>query len=154
MNAHRIKAICNSIASSFGRGGHEVAAEYAGISPGVWSNYCNLDRPDCTIPMHRAVALEDNTGRRDFSRAFAERVTDAPAGSGDARMLGSLALETIARAEVLMAQAFADNVITEHEKRELVATGQQLVERAQHFLAAITDLPTGAQTARGPLRSV
>lgn len=156
MNAHLIKAICHQLAEELGS--HKTVASLAGVAPSVWSDYCSFDKPDTTIPLHRAMAIQEKTGRRDFTRALVDADGEQDARSGDPRILGASALETIARAEVVMALAFADGNITEAEKRELLAIAQRLVERAHDFAACIAGISTTAspcvtQPAR-PLRAV
>jgi hypothetical protein len=148
MNAARIKAICHAWAERLGRGGHGELAHIAGRAPSVWSEYSSQEEAhaDKTPPAHILLKIEDTTGFRDFSRAVAARLDgEAQTDRRDPRIAGARALEAIARAELLMTEAYADGVITETEKRALLAEGQRLADRAQQFAAAIAALRPGAQ---------
>lgn len=148
MSAELVKARCITVAESVK--GHHVAAELAGVVPSTWSDYCNLNKPDITIPLHRALRLVEATKVDRFSDLFdglGDRET-----SGDPRLLGAGALEAIASAEVAMARAYADGTITEAEKRELLAIAQRLVERSQEFAACIAGIHTGSVPPRATPR--
>lgn len=147
MNAHLAKAVCHQVAEDLK--GHKVAAELAGVAPSVWSDYCNFDKPDTTLPLHRAMAIHAKTKRDYFSRLFTVDDAAAAAVSADPRILGAGALEAIALAEVRMAQAYADGTITEAEKREMLALTQLLVERSCNLNKGVAAILTGA-----PLKAV
>lgn len=62
-NSHVIKSICKRIEDRMGSG--KAAALAAGVSAGVWSNYCS-DEPqhaDTTIPFHRVFFVANASER-------------------------------------------------------------------------------------------
>jgi hypothetical protein len=78
-NSHVIKSICRRIEDRFGSG--KAAAMAAGVSAGVWSNYCS-DEPqhvDTTIPFHRVFFVANASERAQLAALLVGDGGPAPA---------------------------------------------------------------------------
>lgn len=145
MNAHQIKAICHELADLFG---HKKMAEAAGVCASVWSDYCNYDKPDTTIPAHRMFAIEDRLKRRDFTKAIAERASEDQAGAEDPRPMAARALAALSETMTTLTGALADENVTELEKRRMLGDVAALGARVHELGASVAALPTGAVRLR------
>lgn len=119
-----IKAICRRIEARMGGG--KNAALAAGVSGGLWSQYCSGEHPTITIPVHRLLEIAEGDERRAIASLF----------SGDeaqvaADLMGETmeATEAVARVQSMVRLAAKDGVITENEARPIRAAA--LEARAQ-----------------------
>lgn len=140
MTPHQIKAICHELGDLFT---HKAVAEKAGVSPSVWSDYCNYDKPDTTLPLHRMFLVEDKLGRLDFTNAIAERVREPEAAAEDPRPAAAHALAALSTALTSTTEALSDNDLTEAEKRKMQENIAALAARVHDFGSSVAALPTG-----------
>lgn len=141
MNSHQIKAICHELADLFG---HKKVAEAAGVGPSVWSDYCNYEKPDTTLPLHRMFAIEDRLKRRDFTKAIAERAEQGETTAEDPRPVAARALAAFSEAMTNLTEALADDNVTPAERRVMLGDVAALSARVHELSTSIASLPIGA----------
>ncbi|PZR36471.1 hypothetical protein [Caulobacter segnis] len=137
-----IKSICRQIEDRYGSG--KLAAAAAGVTPGVWSTYCNDDHPDCTIPMHRVPFVANASERAALAALILGDDGPAPA---------SLRLEAC---EATEAAADAQRAAREAGDTPTPAAARTVRDRAAAALIEIMDVVRAAEAVQpGPrLRAV
>lgn len=140
MNAHRLKALCKQLGRDFG---HAQCAEWAGVAPSVWSDYCNYDKPDTTIPGHRMFLWQDKAERQDFSLLFAACVQADEPVCRDPRVTASDALTTLAEAIQGLSVSLSDGVWSETERRAALGIIAELTNKVHALGVEVSAMPTG-----------
>lgn len=140
MNAHRLKALCKQLGRDFG---HAQCAEWAGVAPSVWSDYCNYDKPDTTIPGHRMFMWQDRAERHDFSRLFAACMDVDETTCRDPRVTASEALTTMADAIQRLSVSLSDGEWTENERRTALQSIAELTNKVHTLGVEVSAMPTG-----------
>lgn len=113
-----VKALCRRIEDRYGS--NRFAAIAAGVSPSVWSDYCNDDKPTCTIPFGRLLMVANAEERVAFAELLTE-ATDCP--PGDLACAAIEAAEGGVGLNRTVRLAVADGTITPREAREIVREG-------------------------------
>jgi hypothetical protein len=134
MSVPVIKAICRRIEARMGGGRNAALA--AGISGGLWSQYCSDEHPTITIPVHRLLEIASGDERRAIAALFAGDEAEACDGSALLNE-GGEAVEVAAELHGLIRRANADGVITPRERREIRA-------KALEARAEVDDVLKGA----------
>ena len=145
-----VKSACRDIAEAL-PGRHKTAAHLAGVSPGVWSNYCSTDNPehvDCTIPVHRALRLQERTGRRDLADLFAAEPAALDAVDVHPRKAACDALQTMAGAIASIEAAYADGELTAREQQACLAQLASLAARVATLQAGMAHARIGRVISR------
>lgn len=114
MSAHVIKAICRRIEARMGGG--KNAALAAGVSGGLWSQYCSGDHPTITIPVHRLLEIAEGDERRAVASLFSD---DDAATAADLLNEASELTESAAELQKLVREAVADGKVTPLESRRI-----------------------------------
>lgn len=140
MTPEQIKAICHELGDTFT---HKKMAETAGVNAGTWSDYCNYEKPDVTIPLGRMFAIERKLGRRDFTAAIIEHDRGGNAEAADPRRPAAQVAQAIGDALVDLTDMLADETITPAEKREAMEKIAHLSARVAALSASVASLPTG-----------
>ena len=140
MNASRLKALCHQLGDEFG---HAQCARWAGVSPSVWSDYCNYQKPDTTIPGHRMFLWEGAAKRRDFSRLFADNLNADAVDAADPRKSASDALTALAKTISNLQLALADDELTLGERNGLLEDVADLSLKTHDIGVSIASLPVG-----------
>ena len=145
-DAHALlaKSACRDLADSL-PGGHKVAAAMAGVAPSVWSDYCSLTKPECSIPLHRAMRLQERTGRRDFSDLLSSATADTTT-EATPRAAACSALQTMAAAFAKIEAAYADDVLTPREQQECLAELATLQARVATLQSSLAHARIGSVT--------
>lgn len=65
MDSLVVKALCRRIRDRYGS--NEKAALAAGVTGGVFSNYCSDEHPDTTIPFHRIGFIANAAEKKAFT---------------------------------------------------------------------------------------
>lgn len=138
MSAFLIKSICQEFQDAVG--GNKAAAHIAGVSQGVWSNYCSFDEPDRTLPLHRALLIEQKTGKRWFARVWDDL---GSAEAGDPRQTAAAALQSLSAAISSLTEAYSDGVLTEAERRQIIGDVQRLIDTAFKLGVDVAAAPSG-----------
>lgn len=133
MSVPVIKAICRRIEARMGGG--KNAALAAGVSGGLWSQYCSGDHPTITIPVHRLLEIAEGDERRAIASLFTEEgeveVADLLNEAGEA-------VEGAAELQKLVRLAAADGVVTPLERR-------RIREKALQVRSEVDDVLMGAK---------
>lgn len=133
MSVPVIKAICRRIEARMGGG--KLAALAAGVSGGLWSQYCSGEHPTITIPVHRLLEIAEGDERSAVVSLF---TGDQGQAATDLLTESMEATEAAARVMSTVRLAAADGVITETEKR-------RIREQALEARAQIDDVLQGAK---------
>jgi len=125
MSVPVIKAICRRIESRMGGGRNAALA--AGISGGLWSQYCSDEHPTITIPTHRLLDIAAGDERRAIASLF---------DGGDCESCDDLLTEAsevtegAAELQAMVRRAAADGVITPRERKQIRAKALAVVADA------------------------
>ena len=114
MSVAVIKAICRRIETRMG--GNRNAALAAGISGGLWSQYCSDEHPTITIPVHRLLEIAAGDERKAVASLF---TGDDAEGSADLLEEASELTEGAAELQGLIRRAVADGSVTRLERRRI-----------------------------------
>lgn len=133
MSALVVKAICRRIEARYGS--NRNAALAAGVSGGVWSNYCSDDQPDTTIPFHRLLLVADTAEKAAFMALL-----QGEAGPPPAALMTEAAETTEKSAEMQGAvrAAIADGKVTNLEARRIRDLALQVQADAGDVIAAVS----------------
>ena len=119
-----VKALTRRIEDRYGS--NRLAALAASVSPSVWSDYCNDDKPTCSIPFGRLLMVAN----ADERAAFAELLTGAgECPPGDLACAAMDAAEGGVRLQSFVRVAASDGVVTPREARAIVS--EALDERSR-----------------------
>lgn len=140
MTPDQIKAICRDLYKRFGA---DLVLKHAGVCKSVWSDYVNYSKPDTTIPMGRALSLEDGLGVRDFTDAFADRARQQAEGPADPRRQAVQTLAVLSDSMSQLDEALADEHLTDREKQRLLEQFAALSSRVAETTSTIASMPTG-----------
>lgn len=143
-----VKSACRDLAEQT-RGGHKVAAHLAGVAPSVWSDYCSLGAPNCTIPLHRAMRLQERTGRRDFTDLMAAEPVEVAANADHPRKAACDALQTMASAIANIEAAYADGELTAREQQSCLAQLASLAARVSALQSGMAHARIGRVISAG-----
>jgi hypothetical protein len=114
MSAHVIKAICRRIERRMGGGRHAALA--AGVSGGLWSQYCSEEHPTITIPVHRLLDIAAGDERRAVAALFGG---DDGRACEDILTEASEVTEAAAALQAAVRRAVADGRMSPRERREI-----------------------------------
>lgn len=132
MYAPVIKTICRRIERRLGGG--KIAAVAAGVSPGLWSQYCSDDHPTISIPTHRLLEIASGDERKAIASLFA---------SDDQEAVDDLLTETMevtegaAALQGIVRLAAADGKITPSERRRIREAAAQVRADAEDVLTGV-----------------
>lgn len=116
-------------------GGNRNAALAAGISGGLWSQYCSDEHPTITIPVHRLLEIAAG----DERKAIASLFTGQPEADAHDLMEEAADLtEGAAELQGLVRRAIADGTVTPLERR-------RIREKALAVRAEVEDVIGAAQ---------
>lgn len=132
MSVPVIKAICRRIEARMGGGRNAALA--AGISGGLWSQYCSDEHPTITIPAHRLLMIAAGDERRAIASLFVDEVEPV---CEDLVAEASEVTEGAAALQATVRRASADGVITPRERRDIR-------DRALAVRAEVDDVLKGA----------
>lgn len=132
MSVPVIKAICRRIEARMGGG--KNAALAAGVSGGLWSQYCSGEHPTITIPVHRLLEIAEGDERAAIASLFACEAAQARA---DLLTDTMEATEAAARVMGTVRLATADGEITENEKRRIRAEALEARAQIEDVIAGV-----------------
>lgn len=133
MSVPVIKAICRRIEARMGGG--KNAALAAGVSGGLWSQYCSGEHPTITIPVHRLLEIAEGDERRAVASLFTDEGAEEAA---DLRHEASEAVEGAAELHKLVRLATQDGAVTPLERR-------RIREKALEVRSDVDDVLMGAK---------
>lgn len=114
MSVPVIKAICRGIEERMGSG--KRAALAAGVSGGLWSQYCSDEHPTITIPVHRLLVVANAEERRSIASLFSG---DDAQECADLLDEASELTEGAAELQALVRRAVSDGKVTPLERRRI-----------------------------------
>lgn len=132
MNALVVKALCRRIEARYGS--NRAAAIAAGVSGGVWSNYCSDDHPDTTIPFHRLMTMANAAERQAFADLLTGEDVPTPA---DLMSEAYETTESAAELQRITRQASLDGKITPLERRQIREKAIEVQAQAADVLKAV-----------------
>lgn len=132
MSVPVIKAICRRIEARMGGG--KNAALAAGVSGGLWSQYCSGEHPTITIPVHRLLEIAEGDERAAIASLFTGEAAQARA---DLLTDTMEATEAAARVMGTVRLATADGEITENEKRRIRAEALEARAQIEDVIAGV-----------------
>lgn len=140
MTPDQIKAICNELSDKFS---NKRMAECADVSASTWSDYCNYDKPDITLPLGRMYAIQRKLGRRDFTAAIIEDDKAGSVEATDPRLPAAHVMKALGDTALKLAEMLDDENITAAEKREALEHVARVSAKLNELSASVTALPTG-----------
>lgn len=114
MSVPVIKAICRRIEARMGGGKHAALA--AGVSGGLWSQYCSDEYPTITVPVHRLLEIASGDERKAIASLFSGEDAEECA---DLLNEASELTEGAAELQALVRKAVADGKVTPLERRRI-----------------------------------
>ncbi|RZJ46269.1 MAG: hypothetical protein EON87_05240 [Brevundimonas sp.] len=132
MSSPVIKAICRRIESRMGGG--KNAALAAGVSGGLWSQYCSDEHPTITIPTHRLLEIAAGDERRAIASLFTDEEQELV---NDLVSEASEVTEGAAELQGIVRLAAADGKLTLNERRRIREKALQVRSDADDVLKGV-----------------
>lgn len=132
MSVPVIKTICRRIEARMGGG--KNAALAAGVSGGLWSQYCSEEHPTITIPVHRLLEIAAGDERKAIASLFTGEDEEHAA---DLLTEASEVTEGAAELQGIVRLAAADGKITPLERRRIREKALQVRADAEDVLRGV-----------------
>lgn len=132
MSVPVIKAICRRIEARMGSG--KNAALAAGVSGGLWSQYCSDEYPTITIPVHRLLDIAAGDERSALASLF---TGDDQSEINDLLTEGCELAEGGVELQGMIRLAAADGKLTPNERRKIREKALQVRADADDVLQGV-----------------